>query len=74
MQVLPMVIARSPRNHELKATFQDSNTPRFQNGVIEALQSIAQVVPHGMLVFMPSYGMLNKLVQRWEENGEPSVP
>ena len=74
LQVLPMVIARSPRNHALKATFQDSNTARFQDGVIQALQSIAQVVPDGMLVFMPSYGMLNKLVSHWKESRASLMP
>lgn len=69
LQVLPMVISRSPRKHVLKATFQDSGKPGFQDGVIEALQSIAKVVPDGMLVFLPSYGMLNKLYSRWGENG-----
>lgn len=74
VQVLPMVIAKSPSNHALKATFQDSNTARFQDGVIQALQSIAQVVPDGMLVFMPSYGMLNKLVNHWKESRESFMP
>jgi fanconi anemia group J protein len=68
-----MVISRSPKNHVLKATFVDSNQARFQDGVAQALQSIAQVVPDGMLVFMPSYGMLSKLYSRWQENGVLSI-
>lgn len=71
VQVLPMVLARSSSNYPFKATFHETNQPRFQDGVIDALTSMAKVVPDGMLVFMPSYGMLNKLVTRWEQTSTP---
>ena len=73
MQVLPMAIAHSPARHLLKATFKESSTLKFQDGVGEALLEIARAVPDGMLVFMPSYGMLEKLTKRWKETGAHSL-
>ena len=61
-----MVVSRSSKNQPLKATYDMVQNPVFQDAVIETLISIAEVVPDGMLVFLPSYGILNKLVSRWE--------
>ena len=66
-----MAIKHSPRNGVLKATFQHSNTLTFQDGVGEALEQLACTVPDGLLMFLPSYGMMDKLAKRWKETGEP---
>jgi Rad3-related DNA helicase len=66
-----MAIARSPNNATLRATFQNSKDESFQDEVMNSLQHIAAVVPDGMLVFMPSYGFMNTLVQRWKRTRMP---
>jgi fanconi anemia group J protein len=68
-QVLAMAIAHSPSSQLIKATFQQSSTFRFQDAVGETLEKLALVVPDGLLVFMPSYGMMDKLTKRWKETG-----
>ena len=68
-----MAVAHAPAGHILKATFQHSSEHKFQDGVGEALVALAGVVPDGMLVFMPSYGMMEKLARRWEETGARHV-
>ena len=73
LQVLPMAIAHSPGGELLKATFEHSSRDRFQDGVGDALLQLARVVPDGMLVFMPSYGMMDKLVKRWKDTGASEV-
>jgi Fanconi anemia group J protein len=69
MQVLCMAMAHSPDESVLRATFDKSSTFAFQDGVGCALLSLASSVPDGMLVFMPSYSMMNKLVKRWRDTG-----
>jgi Rad3-related DNA helicase len=64
-----MAIGKSPTNYAIKATFSNSGLEKFQDGVAHALQSIAACVPDGMLVFLPSYGMMDKLMTRWKASG-----
>ena len=33
------------------------------------LLNVCQVVPHGVLCFLPSYSLLEKLVTRWNSTG-----
>lgn len=69
LQVLAMSISRCPQNRMLKATYTESNTAAFQDGVGAALLNIARAVPDGMLVFLPSYTMMDKLCARWRVSG-----
>jgi Helicase C-terminal domain len=69
LQVLGMCIAHDPSGHALKATFHNSSTFRFQDGVGQSLLRLARIVPDGLLVFMPSYGMMAKLMERWQTTG-----
>lgn len=53
----------------LCATFKNSSTFAFQDSVGESLRQLATIVPDGLLVFLPSYGMLDKLTTRWKDTG-----
>jgi fanconi anemia group J protein len=64
-----MAIAHSPDGKLLRATFDKSSTFAFQDGVGAAITSLASVVPDGMLLFMPSYSMMDRLIKRWKETG-----
>lgn len=64
-----MTISRCPGDKLIKATYNASNTTTFQDSVGKTLLEIAHVVPDGMLVFMPSYTMMEKLRQRWNQTG-----
>jgi fanconi anemia group J protein len=68
-----MCIAHDPHGQVIKATFASSNQSKFQDGVGQTLLQLAAVVPDGLLVFMPSYGMMDKLAQRWRDTGVHKV-
>ena len=38
----------------------------FQDDVGRLLLHVCQVIPYGVLCFLPSYGMLSKLMDRWQ--------
>lgn len=69
MQVLPLAIGQDPFGRVIKATFEHTLNPDFLDGVGEALLQLAAVVPHGMLAFVPSYKLMDRLVARWRETG-----
>ncbi|GFQ89127.1 fanconi anemia group J protein homolog [Trichonephila clavata] len=62
-------IGKGPNNNSLTATFHNSATFTFQDDIGELIYQICCVIPHGILCFLPSYSMLDKLLQRWQITG-----
>ncbi|KAI9156058.1 hypothetical protein H9P43_009168 [Blastocladiella emersonii ATCC 22665] len=54
---------------ELIGTYQQSETLEYQDAIGWAVVELARHVPHGMLVFAPSYAFLDKLINRWRLTG-----
>lgn len=63
------VVARGPGMVLFDATFSGSNTFAFQDSLGEAIESYCRLVPSGVLVFLPSYRLLDKLRTRWQGTG-----
>lgn len=63
------VVATGSGGVMFDATFHGAARFEFQDGLGEALVDYARVVPGGMLVFFPSYRMMDNLRGRWAESG-----
>lgn len=68
-QVWVGTIGAGPKGRKLCATFQHTETFDFQDELGALLLSICQTVSHGVLCFLPSYKMLDKLRDRWMHTG-----
>lgn len=68
-QVWVGTIGRGPTGVTLNATYHNTETFQFQDEVGSLLLKICTVIPHGVLCFLPSYSMLDKLVARWQMTG-----
>ncbi|XP_059511400.1 Fanconi anemia group J protein isoform X1 [Stegostoma tigrinum] len=68
-QVWVGTIGTGPNGRKLCATFQHTETFGFQDEAGEMLLKICQVVTQGVLCFLPSYKMLDKLQNRWMLTG-----
>ncbi|KAI9023639.1 helicase C-terminal domain-containing protein [Phycomyces nitens] len=64
-QVWVRVIPTGPNNVLFKGIYSQIESFSYQDDVGEALCQIAETVPFGVLVFMPSYSTLDKLKKRW---------
>ncbi|KAK8774435.1 hypothetical protein V5799_011035 [Amblyomma americanum] len=62
-------IGYGPNKVNLTANFRTAETFEFQDEIGSILWDICKAVPHGVLCFFPSYGMMNKLAQRWQLTG-----
>ncbi|KNE65964.1 hypothetical protein AMAG_10248 [Allomyces macrogynus ATCC 38327] len=58
-----------PSSVEFLGTYAHSERLEYQDAVGHALAHLARAVPHGMLVFVPSYAFLEKIVERWRNTG-----
>ncbi|XP_063810095.1 Fanconi anemia group J protein isoform X3 [Pseudophryne corroboree] len=68
-QVWVGTVGEGPKGRKLYATFQHTETFDFQDEIGALLLSVCQTVSHGVLCFLPSYKMLEKLKDRWSHTG-----
>ncbi|XP_072099358.1 Fanconi anemia group J protein [Mobula birostris] len=68
-QVWIGTIGMGPTGRKLCATFQHTETFEFQDEVGDLLLKICQVITQGVLCFLASYKMLDKLQSRWMLTG-----
>ncbi|XP_054456847.1 Fanconi anemia group J protein [Anoplopoma fimbria] len=68
-QVWVGTVGEGPQGRKLCATFQHTETYAFQDEVGALLLHVCQVVAKGVLCFLPSYKMLDKLRDRWNNTG-----
>eukprot|EP00884_Botryococcus_braunii_P014096 jgi/Botrbrau1/22688/Bobra.0132s0029.3 len=57
------------RNNYISATYTHTESHAFQDAVGKAVSDICSVTPDGVLMFFPSYSLLEKLKTRWELTG-----
>lgn len=62
-------IGCGPNKVNLTANFKTAETFEFQDEIGLILFDICRTVPNGVLCFFPSYSMMNKLSQRWQNTG-----
>uniref|UniRef100_A0A8C3CRE6 DNA 5'-3' helicase n=1 Tax=Cairina moschata TaxID=8855 RepID=A0A8C3CRE6_CAIMO len=68
-QVWVGTIGAGPNGRKLCATFQHAETFEFQDEVGALLLAVCQTVGQGILCFLPSYKLLDKLKDRWMHTG-----
>lgn len=68
-QIWTGIVTHGPSRIELNSTYNNVENIRYQDEVGRILLDIIQTVPNGVLVFFPSYSLMNKLYKRWENTG-----
>jgi Fanconi anemia group J protein len=68
-QVWGGIVAAGPSNIALNAGYKSRGDTSFQDELGACLRDVAKVTPHGLLMFFPSYSLLETIVRRWRETG-----
>ncbi|KAF4319285.1 hypothetical protein BBI17_006633 [Phytophthora kernoviae] len=66
-QVFIGSIMRGPGNVDLQSTYNNQQDPKYQDSMGQVLLQYSQSIPGGILMFFPSYSLLNKLSTRWKQ-------
>jgi fanconi anemia group J protein len=61
--------AFSPNNRSILCTYQHLGSFELQDDVGATILHVCRTVPFGVLVFVPSYSLLEKLLARWRVTG-----
>ncbi|CAH8845897.1 unnamed protein product [Trichobilharzia szidati] len=68
-RLLVTTLSHGPNAKRICATYQHQNTFTFQDEIGCVIMNACRIVTGGVLCFLPSYSLLDKLVQRWEVTG-----
>ncbi|XP_014671450.1 PREDICTED: regulator of telomere elongation helicase 1 homolog [Priapulus caudatus] len=68
-QVFLGIVSHGPDNTLLSSSYQNRSSPSYQKSLGNTLVNIMKVVPMGLLVFFPSYGVMNMCVKTWQDTG-----
>lgn len=68
-QLFVSVVGEGPGREPFDATFAGSSKFSFQDSLGDALFDYCKVVPGGVLVFFPSYRLMDQLHMRWKSSG-----
>ncbi|GFN96610.1 fanconi anemia group j protein homolog [Plakobranchus ocellatus] len=65
-QVWIGTLGQGPGGGNLQAVYKNLETFTFQDELGGLVLKVCEAVPHGILCFLPSYKVLEKLITRWE--------
>jgi Fanconi anemia group J protein len=68
-QVWCGAVASGANDTRLSGTFKTSAEFAYQDDLGASLEKWCLEIPHGVLVFFPSYSALDRVVQRWKSTG-----
>lgn len=62
-------LATCPNGAPLECQMKKADMIEIQDALGAAVLWVSRVTPHGVLCFLPSYTLMNKLIQRWKATG-----
>ena len=72
-QVWGGVVPVGPSGKKLNSTYRFRDTDEYKSELGNVVVNFARIVPDGMLVFFPSYGVMRACVEHWRNTGAPSI-
>ncbi|ACO67649.1 predicted protein, partial [Micromonas commoda] len=72
-QVWGGVVPVGPSGKRLNSTYRFRDTDEYKSELGNVVVNFARIVPDGMLVFFPSYGVMRACVEHWRNTGTPSI-
>ncbi|KAK7127973.1 hypothetical protein R3I93_020529 [Phoxinus phoxinus] len=68
-QIFVSIIEKGPDGVQLSTAFDRRFVPENMSSMGNTLVNLTRVVPHGLLVFFPSYPVMDKTLEFWKANG-----
>ncbi|XP_068118572.1 regulator of telomere elongation helicase 1 isoform X3 [Hyperolius riggenbachi] len=68
-QIWVGVVPQGPDGAQLSSAFDRRFSTDYLSSLGKTIGNIARVIPHGLLVFFPSYPVMDKSIEFWKENG-----
>jgi hypothetical protein len=66
VQVFSRVVSHGLEGRRLRATYKEADQLEYQDSLGQLLLATASTVPDGLLLFLPSHALMEKLTKRWQ--------
>jgi regulator of telomere elongation helicase 1 len=64
-QIKVLCVNKGPKNIVLKSNYDNRSSETYMESLGQLIVYISKVVPHGVLVFFPSYYVLDQTLDFW---------
>ncbi|KAL7744472.1 hypothetical protein ACLKA6_001847 [Drosophila palustris] len=68
-QVYVKIIGTGPDREQLISNYKNRDNPKYIRSLGQTILNVSRIVPDGLLVFFPSYPMMNQCVDAWQASG-----
>ncbi|XP_055389543.1 regulator of telomere elongation helicase 1 homolog [Condylostylus longicornis] len=68
-QIFVKVVSNGPDREKLISNYENRDNPKYINSLGGTIANFCNVIPDGVLVFFPSYAVMNKCVSSWQASG-----
>lgn len=68
-QMMVGVVTKAPDGATLNSSYETRFTVEYMTGLGNAIVNFTRTVPNGLLVFFPSYPVMNKCLEHWQNSG-----
>ncbi|XP_076299297.1 regulator of telomere elongation helicase 1 isoform X2 [Lasioglossum baleicum] len=68
-QVCVGVLSQGPDGYVLNSSFNTRNDPKYIGSLGRTIFNFSCLIPHGLLVFFPSYPIMRKCREEWQNTG-----
>ncbi|XP_071452899.1 regulator of telomere elongation helicase 1 homolog [Hetaerina americana] len=68
-QVWLGVVKNGPDGFSLSSSYATRSDPRYISSLGQTIVNFSRIVPDGLLIFFPSYPMMNSCRDNWQESG-----
>nr|XP_029707927.1 regulator of telomere elongation helicase 1 homolog [Aedes albopictus] len=68
-QVCVKIVGQGPDKEMLNSSYSNRDNPKYISSLGRTILSFCPIIPGGLLVFFPSYPLLNKCQEAWQETG-----
>ncbi|XP_055886515.1 regulator of telomere elongation helicase 1-like isoform X2 [Biomphalaria glabrata] len=67
-QVWLGALCKGPDGAVLNSEYKNRSTEEYQNSLGNSIVNFARVVPNGLLIFFPSYPLMDQCVEKWKRS------
>ncbi|XP_026742526.1 regulator of telomere elongation helicase 1 homolog [Trichoplusia ni] len=68
-QICVKIMGQGPDGVQLNSNYQNRDNPKYISSLGRTILSFSRVVPDGLLVFFPSYPIMTKCQEMWQNEG-----
>ncbi|XP_044256116.1 regulator of telomere elongation helicase 1 homolog [Tribolium madens] len=68
-QVCVKILTKGPDGEALNCNYQNRDNPNYLMSLGQVVSNLIRIIPNGVLIFFPSYPIMQKCQQHWQQSG-----